>query len=67
MRGGGGVPLRRGLQELTLKALHILRKLVEMENQKEDDKTSVLEWNTMGDEPEVGHGRCPVSVNSAAQ
>jgi hypothetical protein len=40
-------------QELTTKALHILRKLVEMENKKEDDKASVLDWETVGDDPEV--------------
>jgi hypothetical protein len=39
------------LQELTSKALHILRKLVE--NKREDCKASVLEWETVGDDPEV--------------
>ena len=42
-------------QELTVKALQVIRKLVEMENKVEDHKPSVLEWDTVGDDPEV----CP--------
>ncbi len=36
-----------------MKALTVIRKLVEMENAKEDNKTSVLEWESIGDDPEV--------------
>ncbi len=46
-------PYPIGMQELTAKALQIIRKLVEMENHVEDSKPSVLEWDTVGDDPEV--------------
>lgn len=51
------------LQELTTRALHILRKLVEMENKKEDSKASVLEWETVGDDPEVLVAQCQCSTS----